>query len=414
MAEKQLTQAELAELVNVEIHRLTGKEGRVCDRVVRQWVAARVTWPQERQRRALEAVFERSSVQLGFISRARPGSGSLASHTEEDPMRRRTFITSAAAATATMTTPPVRNRVGSSDIDRLNGRFTELITADQRDGGRPATEHSALAMAKEAVALQERGTISQRIRNRLYGCAAAFTSSAMWAAIDGRRFEAAQQHLDRASSLAAMSGDQAIQFRIWSHAGTLYRHLNRPADALSANNVARRTGITRRDPVFAALGHARQAAILGTTGDAAEVGRTLDLAWQALDRASEDEARPLWLAAVRSGAEIEELALSARLSLGHYEQAEAHAHRSLALLSPFMRRDRTLVAAHLAQAQLGQGDVESAVATAMSIPRAEAVGYPRALLALRSLGADIHRVAPGSRVARSWDAHLHETMRART
>jgi hypothetical protein len=51
--------------------------------------------------------------------------------------------------------------------------------------------------------------------------AAAFTSSAVWAAIDGRRFDAAQDHHRRASDLAAMSGDLTIAFRIWSHAGSL-------------------------------------------------------------------------------------------------------------------------------------------------------------------------------------------------
>ncbi|MEJ8648566.1 hypothetical protein WKI65_10835 [Streptomyces sp. MS1.AVA.3] len=87
--------------------------------------------------------------------------------------------------------------------------------------------------------------------------AAAFTSSAMWAAIDGRRFDAARHHHERAASLAAMSGDQTIQFRIWSHAGSLYRHMGRPWDALAANDVARALPVTRRDPLFAALGHAR-------------------------------------------------------------------------------------------------------------------------------------------------------------
>jgi hypothetical protein len=66
-----------------------------------------------------------------------------------------------------------------------------------------------------------------------------------------------------AQELAEMSGDQAIKFRIWSHAGTMYRHPGRTADALAANDVARNMHITRRDPMFASLGLARQAAILG-------------------------------------------------------------------------------------------------------------------------------------------------------
>ncbi len=74
--------------------------------------------------------------------------------------------------------------------------------------------------------------------------------------------------------------NQAIQCRIWSHAGSLYRHTQRPADALAANDVARSLPLPlplplpRSDPMFASRGHARHAAILGLTGNTgAEQGR---------------------------------------------------------------------------------------------------------------------------------------------
>lgn len=42
-------------------------------------------------------------------------------------------------------------------------------------------------------------------------------------------------------ALAEMSGDQAIKFRTWSHAGTMYLHMGRPADA-SVASASDRTG----------------------------------------------------------------------------------------------------------------------------------------------------------------------------
>lgn len=84
---------------------------------------------------------------------------------------------------------------------------------------------------------------------------------------DGRRYDDAKGHMREAQALAEMSGDQAIKFRIWSHAGTMYRHMGRPAHAFAANDVARKPHITRRDPMFASLGLARQAAIQGAAQD---------------------------------------------------------------------------------------------------------------------------------------------------
>ncbi|RLU94613.1 hypothetical protein CTZ27_18020 [Streptomyces griseocarneus] len=323
-------------------------------------------------------------------------------------MRRRDFVV-AATGTVVATTVPVQaasRRVGLSDVERLQEKFATIVATDHRVGGRVSVETQAQGLAGEALALQARGTAGQRTRGALYAAAASFISSAMWAAIDGKRFEAAQRHHDRASSLAAMSGDVAIQFRIWSHAGSLYRHIGRPADALAANDVARGLPVARRDPLFASLGHARQAAIHGLTGDATAVRRSLGYAQDALERSGRDEPRPVWMAAFYDQAELDGLAVAAYLALGQYEDAEAHAHRSLAGLRPYMHRSRAITTARLARAQLGQGSVEAAVATAATVPT-EAMSHPRVAGMLTDFGRRLRVTAPGSTHVRTWDEHTH-------
>lgn len=209
-----------------------------------------------------------------------------------------------------------------------------------------------------------------------------------------------------AQTLAEMSGDQAIKFRIWSHAGAMYRHMGRPADALAANDVARGLHITRRDPLFACLGHARQAATLGLIGDSASVRHTLGCAQDALERADPDRPRPVWMAAASNGAELETLALSAYLRLGAFEQAESHAHRSLALLRPHMQRDHAINAARLAHAQLGQGEAEAATTTAMKIPADAATRHPRVTRMLQEFGAALRATASGSTSIQTWTDHV--------
>ncbi|MFD0274511.1 helix-turn-helix domain-containing protein [Kitasatospora sp. NPDC127111] len=409
MAERRMTKAELAREVNTEIEILTGGPGTVSERTVHNWLTGATRWPPAKIRLALEAVLGCGPEELGFIPTSRTRT------TSEEEVRRRDFITAvggtALVAAATTAASPVPRRIGAADIERLRFRFAEVIASDHRLGGRLSIESHATALADEAMALQEHGTATQRIRSSLYACAASFVSSAMWAAIDGRRFDAALQHHQKAAHLAAMSGDSGIQFRIWSHAGSLYRHLGRPGDALAANDVARSLPIARRDPMFASLGHARHAAIHGLTGDTNAVRRSLGRAQEALDRADPSAPRPVWITAFYDQAELDSLALAAHLSAGNWEDAEAHAHRSLAGRRESMQRSRAITTVRLAHAQLGQGDFEQAVSTAMVMP-AEVSNHPRVIGMLTAFGTKLDDLAPRSSPARAWADYARTTWRS--
>ena len=402
IADLGFTRTELAHRINTAIEDLTGRYGTVSERTIYSMVSGRTKWPHARQRVALEAVFGCTAEDLGFHPTAQP----------EQPVRRRNFIALAAgAAVPTASKLGAPRTIGTADIQRLNVEFAEIIASDHEHGGRLSIEVHAVEMADRALALQNAGTASQRVRNGLYACAAAFTSSAMWAAIDGRRFGAALKLHERAAGLAAMSGDVSIQFRIWSHAGSLYRHMRRPDDAIAANDVARSLSIARRDPLFGSLAHARHAAILGLTGDKAAVQRAIGRAQDALDNAQHDVHRPLWITAFYDQAELDSLAVAAHLSLGDYARAEAHAHRSLTMLRPNMHRTRMITTARLAHAQLGQGDIDPAVSTAMTIKFDEAT-HPRVAGMLTSLDNKLHTRAAHSSLVRTWEQFAHDTQKA--
>jgi tetratricopeptide (TPR) repeat protein len=323
-------------------------------------------------------------------------------------MKRRTLVGSiAAAAAAAAAAAPghAPRRIGMSDVDRLQHRFAEIIASDHRHGGQRGIEQRAAALADEALNLQNSGSATQRVRNSLYACAASFRSSAMWAAIDGRRYDDAKAHMREAQALAEMSGDQAIKFRIWSHAGAMYRHMGRPADALAANDVARNLHITRRDPMFASLGLARQAAIHGAAQDRNGTSRAYNQAQDAMERADSEAHRPVWLLAFYDQAELDSLALSAHLALGDYPTAEFHAHRCLANLRPHMVRSRAITTTRLAHAQLAQGDAEAATATALKVPATAATQHARVSRMLQEFGAALRATAPGSPPVHTWTEH---------
>ncbi|MFJ9613156.1 XRE family transcriptional regulator [Streptomyces noursei] len=415
MQEHGYSSNSLAEAVNSAVADLTGRAGGLDGSSVRDWKAGRVRWPKSASRVALEKVTGLPATALGFVPRGRTPVSALAPPSD-DAVERRRFIAAGTALAAAAGTPMFasNHRVGTSDVERLQRRFSEIVVSDHRHGGRLDIEQKAASFADEALALQNSGSASQRVRSYVYGCAAAFQSSAMWAAIDGRRYKGAIGHMREAQALAELAADPAIKFRIWSHAGTLYRHLGRPAEAIAANDVARSLSITRRDPMFACLGHARQAATYGLVGDTTAVRRTLGRAQEAFERADPSCPRPAWMTAVGDGAELESLALAAHLGLGEFERAEARAHQSLALLRPRMQRDRALNTARLALAQLGQGDLEPAITTAMSIPADVFLRHPRIARLIRDFDSKLHTAAPSSPSAREWDEYAHGSWKGST
>lgn len=397
LADTGLTEAEFAAGINIAIGRLTGRRGALTDRSVRRWLSGEVTWPQAKQRIALTTVASKSPEDLGFVRRGKSSNPAP----PEDPVRRRTFIattTSTAAVSLATATSPIP-RIGRSDVDRLTAKLADLIASDNRHGGTQALETRAIRLVTQTLDLQQNSTASQRVRSQLYSLAAAFTSSAMWAAIDGRRLDYAIQHLNKAVTLAGLAADPAVQFRVWGHAGALYRQLGRTTDALAANEAARATPVTRRDPLYASLAHARTAVHHADGGNTTAARRFLDHAQQAFDRADPGAYRPPWMA-FYDQAELELLALTTHLALGRWAEAEAHAHRNLTLLRFDFRRNRALALAHLAHAQLGQHDLEPAVTTALRVPAEAQQGRISSLL--DAFGRRLTEAAPRAAETRQW------------
>lgn len=408
MAEHGHSSNSLAEAVNQALVKVAGKHGGLDGSSVRDWKAGRIRWPKTATRKALEDVTGLPVTALGFVPRSRSLPTPSPTPQEVPDMKRRTFVGSVAAAVAAASSAPGtgQRRIGMSDVDRLQQRFAEIIASDHRHGGQLDIEQRASALADQALNLQNAGRATQRVRSNLYASAAAFRSSAMWAAIDGRRFDTANAHMREAQALAEMSGEQAIKFRIWSHAGTLYRHTGRPADALAANDVARNLHLTRRDPLFASLGLARQGAIHGAGQDAASARRSFGQAQEAMLRANSGDERPVWMLAFYDQAELDSLALSAYLALGDYPTAEFHGHRCLSNLRPHMVRSSAITTTRLAHAQLAQGMPEAATATAMKVPTDAATQHARVTRMLQEFGGALRARAAGSAAVETWAEHV--------
>ncbi|WP_328913244.1 MULTISPECIES: XRE family transcriptional regulator [unclassified Streptomyces] len=396
MAEKGLTQVELAEALNdwLQAH---GHEGTVSDRVVRYWLTGKTRRPWERTRLALQAVFGCSLEELGFVPPARTSP----SRPSEQPVNRRSFlsVTTATASSPLMGTAP--SSVGFTEVMVIRRKLDALNALDQTQGGHDGLERAALDTAAEALSFQQRAA-SQRMRRRLFSLAADLTATAAWTALDARQFVRARKHLDQALSLAGLGQDSVTELRVWKTLAMLGFNTHQYTDSLAAAQAAQRTGVARRDPMYAAIGHTQAAVGHAALGDRQSTLRSLGYAEESLAKVTVDE-RPTWVAFFGPG-ELYSVVASTQQHLSRPAEAEAASYRALTALPEQFRRNRASVTARLAISLVHQGEIEQGCAKAEEVFQLMD-GHPLPGR-LRSLIGDFYRdlltMAPDTNAAHEW------------
>ncbi|KUN99383.1 hypothetical protein [Streptomyces caeruleatus] len=317
-------------------------------------------------------------------------------------MFRRHFCTATVGTAATaVLLIAARPTIGTSDVIRLRSGMDTLTALDQSKGGHAALEKAALSGAAKAVGLQDKAA-SQTIRQRLFSIAADYTTTAAWSCIDARQLDRAQTHLNEALRLAGMAQDPMAQMRVWNSTAILAHQRGDAGEGIAAAQAAQATAITRRDPLFGSLAHARAAIGHAEQRNRQAAIRSLGYAEEALAKA-ELRPRPGWVAFYGT-AELHALAAIVREQLGEPAHAEAASHRALAALPKEYRRNRAMATVHLALAQLRQGDAEQACTTTEDVfelmTGSQLPGRLRVLLG--DFYRDLLTLAPSAHVAREW------------
>ncbi|WP_405922473.1 hypothetical protein [Streptomyces sp. NBC_00122] len=319
-------------------------------------------------------------------------------------MLRRTFLTAAtsvAGAAATGASAGARPSVGSADVIRMRGGLDTLMAADDARGGSADLERAALAGARDALALQQ-GVATERTRQRLFSIAANYTATAAWSCVDSRRLDQAEAHLNTALRLAGLARDAETAMRVWNSNAMLAHQRGRHGEAVAAAQAAQSTAVSRRDPLYASLAHARTAVAYANRGERQSALRSLGYAGEALAKAPA-AIRPSWIA-FYGPAELHALTAIVRDRLGDAAEAEAASHQALSVLGRPFRRNRALATSRLALAQLHQGDLDQACATtnaAFQLMRgAPLPGRMRTLLG--DFYRDLFTLAPSATAARDW------------
>ncbi|MFI1886657.1 XRE family transcriptional regulator [Streptomyces jumonjinensis] len=386
MEELRLKQRELARLINAEIGVLTGKPGNVTDADVRRWLRGETKWPQDRIRIGLERVLSASAVDLGFVPRKkRPVPP------EEDPMRRRTLLNAAGGAALAGGIPDATapRRLGINDVRRFHQDYVAVLRDDDAGRGSKRVENLAVELASRIQSALAQSTASARVQGMLHGLVAEVISSAAFASLDAKAPQRARAHLDRALTFAGLSRDSEAAFHVWNHMFLTSSMQENHPEAVAGAEVMKRSSIARRDPLYASLGHLRNAnGLARLPARRSDALRALNDAERAFARAS-DQERPEWIRFYDSS-EFDALSAFVWAALGEHARSEYCLHRTLASIPKEKIRNRALYTAHLSLAQARQGDFELAGVTGrqayVTLPSASGSGRTiRTLAATRKV-----------------------------
>ncbi|MFE4176878.1 hypothetical protein ACFRR7_33365 [Streptomyces sp. NPDC056909] len=260
IAELGFSQAELARRVNVEIEFLTGRLGNVTDADVRRWLRGETKWPQERIRLSLERVLSTRAEDLGFVPRRKSTAPP-----EEDPVHRRTFLSAASGSILPVGTSGTSShgRLGSNDVRRFHQDYVVILRHGDAGRGSQKVENLAVELASRIQSALSLSTASTRVRDMLHRLAAEVISSAAFASIDASAPQRARAHLDKALTFAGLSRDSEAMYNVWNHMTLTSSQRENHAEAVAGAEVMKRSSIARRDPLYASLGHMRNANGLG-------------------------------------------------------------------------------------------------------------------------------------------------------
>lgn len=354
MVQLSISQAELARQVNAETEVLTGKLGKVTDADVRRWLRGRTKWPQDRIRLPLERVLSTSSEDLGFVPRKK----------KADPVRRRTFLNAASGSAMALGTSGIsdQGRLGIGDVRRFHGDYVAVLRADDAGRGSTKVEDLAVELASRIQSALALSTVSTRVRDMLHRLAAEAICLAAFASLDASAPQRARAHLDRALAFAGLSRDSETMYHVWNHMFLASSQSENHAEAVAGAEVMKRSSIARRDPLYASLGHLRNAnGLARVRGRRSDALRALNDAERAFSRTA-DQQRPEWVR-FYDGSEADALSSFVWSALGDHARAEYCLHRTLAAIPDNMIRNRALYTAHLSLAQARQGDLELASTT---------------------------------------------------
>jgi tetratricopeptide (TPR) repeat protein len=373
LAEYGLTEEMLAEAVNERAWLLFGRYGTATGRSVRYWLSGQVRWPHPCYLLALEDIFGRPALELGFVPRGKSSVPVLAATRrrvaklgktpagqEFSVLRREFFVVAAGTLLDIGVTPlPVSGRIGMASAATVHDTIGKLHAYDDLRGGAGLADVTERYITHVQDAMG-RCIYSPRVEAALYEATGELAASAGWFCFDAGNMARARRFFETALTSADLANSRVLKARIWCHLSRQAVELHRGAEAVTMARRALETTRADRDPRLSALLHSRVALGHACQGEAGRAGRALVLAETAFDRPAGDP--PAWLVSF-GPAEILTQASLSHHQLGDLDQAEHLQRQALALLPAAFQRNRFTETVHLAACQFDARRMPDAAAS---------------------------------------------------
>ncbi|MGW6605778.1 hypothetical protein [Streptomyces sp. NPDC055036] len=398
MGEYGFTREALAEEVNDTAEELFGEPGKCSARLVALWTSGRVTWPRDRSRVSLEAIFGRRADDLGFKAPAAGNVGATVRRSasappkDSSPVHRRKFVLTLTGTLLALPALPEAGRLGMADVERVRNVATRLHEVDDLHGGAELSTAAAHYIDHVEQAAR-RCTYGDRVQTGLYGALGEVATSAGWFAFDAEQQKAARHWWDAGLRYALLAHDKQLQARIWSSMSHQACVLGHGGEAVAIARAALAETRGRRDGQLSALLHTRVARGHSVQGQSGRFGRSMLRAEQEFERQSEEPQR--WLRFFNSG-EISSTAALGFIDLGQAANAVDSARDALAVVrSTPLRRNELAARVRLGRSLAAAGELEAAIASGeKALDLLPKVSSPRINAGLKQLRDDLLNRSP--------------------
>ncbi|MGK4578490.1 helix-turn-helix domain-containing protein [Kitasatospora sp. HPMI-4] len=342
-----------------------GVQAGVSVRHLRRWESADPPLPHPGQQQVLEALLGVPLEEMAcFAVPAERRSTVVADH---GPVERRRFVADVGGTVlgaAVLPATRAGRRIGAADVAVLRANVAGLYAIDHTAGGRTARTAATRVLGTLERALTGR-TYVERVGRDLHALVGTVHSHLGWMEFDAGRPAQARSACSQALTAARLVDDPLLEVRALDSLSLLAVEQHRPWEAVAAATAAGQLAQVHGGPRVRSVVALRQARAMTAADDHQGARRALSqaLGWQ--ERSDRDTDAPAWTA-FAGQREIDYATAAWHVEAGHPQHAVPFLRAALAQLGAGYSRNAALYRARLAEVLLAAGQLEEALAEAVT------------------------------------------------
>ncbi|MFI9721686.1 sporulation protein [Streptomyces sp. NPDC052396] len=306
-----------------------------------------------------------------------------------------------------VTDRPDRERVGMRDVRAIRTAGKMFMELDFQFGGGHGHKALRVYFRHEVLPLLH-ASYSEKVGTALFGAASEIAQLLGWTAYDSGSHRTAHRYLTSTLRLTQFTDDRMFGGRILANLSHQANYLGNYAQSAQLARAALEGARGRATPRAMAMFASMEARALSNAGDVTGAGRAMNEAESYLERADSAED-PEWLSYFTPSELMGEFCHCFR-DLKLRKEAVRHAQRAVDVTDPKYARSLGFCRMVLAQSQLLDGELESALATAtLAVEAGDSLQSARFQRYVADFQADVSRHS-GNRAVAEFNDQVREAL----